>query len=377
MRARIAGTCSRTPVSTRPMNGGGFKTAACAAVSDKPSAAEARDAFYHRIMRGKWLLAVSAVVVLAVLAAVVSLARSSSRPPPVQRVSSPAPVPSEIALQGTVQAKRVISVPAPIEGTIERMLVDVGDTVFEGQVLASIRNDRLSGAEQLAQADAEKANQRVADMEKGAIAARLEASRARADATRAKIEFDQAEKTYLRQKILVAEGATPRLVFEKAERDYNTAKAESESLETVAHNAEERVDTLAKELEAARKIARLKTGDADEARAELAGAEVHSTASGLVVGRRGRAGDAVDRSMTDLFQIATDLASLQVLLTPDSKILPGIKAGQPALVELAEVPGGITGSVREIKAGQVFVDFTSPLPAVRPGITAQVKIKLS
>jgi len=32
--------------------------------------------------------------------------------------------------------------------------------------------------------------------------------------------------------------------------------------------------------------------------------------------------------------------------------------------------------VREIKAGRVFVDFTSPSPAVKPGLTAQVKIKL-
>ncbi|MGI8741821.1 MAG: HlyD family secretion protein [Bryobacteraceae bacterium] len=329
-------------------------------------------------MRGKWLLALGAVVLLAVVGGLASLARSGLRAP-----AKPAPlpqaavIPPEIILQGTIQARTVINIPAPMEGTLERMLVDVGDMVYEGQVLASIKNSRLDATEQSAQADAAKAQSRVADLDSASIAARLEASRARADATRAKIEFDQAEKAYLRQKMLVAEGATPRLVFEKAERDYHTLKADAESLETLAQNAEEHVGTLGKDLEAARKTAQSKGQDADEAKAELAGAEVHSTVDGVVVGRRGQAGEPVDRSMINLFQIATDIASLQVLLTPDSKLLPNIRAGQPALVEVAEAPGGMPGLVREVKAGQVFVDFSSPAATVKPGLTAQVKIKIS
>jgi hypothetical protein len=33
--------------------------------------------------------------------------------------------------------------------------------------------------------------------------------------------------------------------------------------------------------------------------------------------------------------------------------------------------------VREIKESRVFVEFTSPDPAVKPGMTAQVRIKLT
>lgn len=319
-------------------------------------------------------------MLLAVVAGFVSLARTGGRVVPAKPAASNTPVPvtaNEITLQGTIQAKSVVNIPVPVEGILDRMLADVGDSVYEGQLLASIKDSKLETADQTAQADAAKAQDRVADLESALIAARLEGSRSRADATRAKSEFERAEKAYLRQQMLVREGATPRLVFEKAEKEYNSLKADSESLEQIAQKAEERVSALTAELSTARNIAQAKAQDADEAKAELAAGEVHSTVDGLVVGRRGHAGDPVNRSMPDLFQIATHLSSLEVLLTPDSKLLPVIKSGQPALVQIAEANGGIAGTVREIKAGQVFVDFTSPSPDVKPGLTAQVKIKLS
>ncbi|MDQ6760310.1 MAG: HlyD family secretion protein [Acidobacteriota bacterium] len=330
-------------------------------------------------MRGKWLLLPALGMMAALAVGIAVLARNSShRPPaaPAKAVQQDA-VPSEIILQGRIQAKTVVNLGAPMEGVLERVLVEVGDSVYEGQLLASIKNPKLASHEETAQADAASAVVRVTDAENASIAARLEAARARADATRARIEFTQAEKTFLRQQMLLREGATPRLVFEKAEKDYNSLKADSESLEQLARRAEDRLNDLGKELENAKKLADSKSEDAAEAKAELAGAEVHSTVDGLIVSRRGQAGEPVDRSMVDLFQIATNLAALQVSLTPDSKVLPRIKAGQPALLEIAEAPGGVLGSVREIRAGQVFVDFSSPGIAVKPGLTAQVRIKIT
>lgn len=334
---------------------------------------------YDLDMRGKWLLVPALVVLAAVAVGIAFLARSSSHGQPAApgKAVQQAALPSEISLQGKIQAKTVVSLGAPMEGVLERILVEVGDSVYEGQLLASIKNPKLDSHEQAVQAEAARAVVRVTDAENASIAARLEAARARADATRARIEFTQAEKAFIRQQMLLREGATPRLVFEKAEKDYNSLKADSESLEQLAKRAEDRLSDLGKELDNAKKLADSKSEDAAEAKAELAGAEVHSTVDGMIVGRRGQAGEPVDRSMVDLFQIATNLASLQVSLTPDSKVLPSIKAGQPALLEIAEAPGGVLGSVREVRAGQVFVDFLSPGPAVKPGLTAQVRIKIT
>jgi multidrug resistance efflux pump len=275
-----------------------------------------------------------------------------------------------------VQARSVLNVRAPIEGIIERFLANVGDDVFEGEVLAHIKSAKLDANQETAQAAAERAQTRLHELEMSLTAARLEASRVRSDAIRTRAELDRAERNYTRQKLLMHEGATPRLVFEKAERDYNTLKTDAGNLEQLARSAEDRLTSLTKEIDSARTIAQAKAEELDDAQAELAAGDVHAPADGTVLGRSGQPGETVNRAATDLFQIAVNLNQLQVVLSPDPKTLERIHPGAPALIQIAEAPEGITAIVREVKSGQVFVDFTSPTPAVRPGLTAQVRLKL-
>jgi len=247
--------------------------------------------------------------------------------------------------------------------------------VFEGEVLARIKNTGLDSAAQSARLDAERAQGRVTDLESQLIAARLELSRARSDAIRAKADYERAEKAWQRQKMLLDAGATPRLTFEKAEKDYQNAKADSEGFQGTAQNAEDRVESLAKEIETAKAMVLAKSKDLDNAETQIAGGEVRSQVNGLVVARRGRAGDPVDQGMKDLLQIAVDLSALQVVVDPDPRTVQQIRQGQPALIEIAEAVSPIPGTVREVKAGQVFVDFTSPSPVIKPGLTAQVRME--
>ncbi len=316
-------------------------------------------------------------MLIAVAAGVLTLVRNGSErsPKPVQPLAQPA-TPLKISLPGRVQAKKIVSVKVPTEGIVERFMADVGEDVFEGELLARIKNVKIDSVAKRAEEDAARSQSRVADLEAGLTSARLEGSRARADATRTKAEFDKAEKVYQRQKMLVQEGATPRLTFEKAEADYRKLMADNESFGHLAAAAEERVTSIGKDLENARKLAQAKSQEMDEAKADLGSGEVHSPVDGVVISRHGQAGEPVNRGMQDLFQIGTELTSLQVALSPDSKLLPKFRAGQIASIQIAEAPGAIQGLVREIKAGEVFVDFASPLPAIKPGLTAQVTIEL-
>jgi multidrug resistance efflux pump len=85
----------------------------------------------------------------------------------------------------------------------------------------------------------------------------------------------------------------------------------------------------------------------------------------------------VNQDLKDLFQIAVELSSLEVVVEPEPPVLERIRPGQEAVIQVAEIPGeGLPGKVREIKSGQVVVEFVSPSPAVQPGLTAQVRIKL-
>jgi hypothetical protein len=54
-----------------------------------------------------------------------------------------------------------------------------------------------------------------------------------------------------------------------------------------------------------------------------------------------------------------------------------IQPGSPALVSLPDIGAdGILGSVKSIQGDQVIVAFTNPNPAVKPGMIAQVRIKV-
>jgi len=332
---------------------------------------------YHRGMRGKWLLFAGAVILAGAGAGALSLLRRSS-PPAQLKAAAPAPVfGPEIGFSGKVQARNLVAVAAATEGTVEEFAAEVGQEVFEGQLLARLRNTALETAVERAQAEFDRAQSRVTTVEANLIAARLEASRADADRNRARADAEKAEKTWLRQQLLHKEGATPRLVFERAQKEYLALKDEHETLTELAASTDERARSLMKEIDAARKTLDEKSEDLDLAKEDMQATEIYSPVDGILVARRGEAGAEVNPSMKDLFQIAVDLSSLEVVVEPDPPALARIRAGQPATVRLSEMANEpIPASVREVKGTQVLVEFTSPNPAIRPGLTAQVTIKI-
>jgi multidrug resistance efflux pump len=271
----------------------------------------------------------------------------------------------------------VDNVAVPVDGIVERFLASEGDDVFEGEVLAHIKSPKLDAALEAAQADSEHARDQVTSIGLDLNAARLEASRAQSEQTRTKAEYALAEKEYARQLALVKQGATPRLTFEKAEKDYNTLKAAIDGQETSAKSAQDRIEQLTKDLVKAQNGLEQKNNDLEEAKAELAAGDVHSPGDGMVMKRHGHVGELVDHTITDLFQIAVNLGTLQVTVKPDAQSIARIQPGQKVTIVVTQLPDPIPGTTREIKEGQVVIQFDSPSPLVKPGISAHLKIKLS
>jgi multidrug resistance efflux pump len=332
-------------------------------------------------MQGKWLLISVTAVLLGVAAGAVSLlwqsAKAPIRQPPAADSAPTVFTGSEVSLPGKVRARHVISIAVPIEGTIEVLLADVGQQVYQGELLGRIKNTGLEISRQLAAAVVERAQSRLSTLEGNFIAARLEASRAQADAARSRAEYERTEKIYLRQQMLVNEGATPRLTFEKAQKEYELAQSEYQALGELARQAEERVSSLRREIDESRRLLDSKNQDLESATEHLTAAEIHSPADGLVVGRSKQPGDEVESSQKDLFQIAVNLTALEAVLEPEPPVLARARAGQEAIIHAADLPGeGISGAVREIKDNQVIVEFDSPGPVLRPDQTVQVRIKL-
>jgi multidrug resistance efflux pump len=330
-------------------------------------------------MRGRWLLFAGTLILAAAAAGALTWLKRGA-PQPSKPPAEPAAVHAagrDLSLPGKIQAQHVVPVGAAVTGTIESLLVDVGQDVFEGQLLAHIGGHGLDSAREEASRSAQTAQEKVNAIESRISAARLEASRSRADANRARSQFERAEKTYQRQQMLNREGATPHLVYEKSEREFETARTEFNSLDELARQAENRAGQLTHELEAAKRALDDRNAELESATAEAAGAEIRSPVSGVVVAHKGDPGKALQPDEAkDLFEIAVDLSQLAVEIQPDPAALKRLRPGMDALLFVADFPGAIPGTVKEVRAADAIVEFTSPSAVIRPGMTAQVRLRL-
>lgn len=329
-------------------------------------------------MRGKWLLFGGIAFCLALGAGAFYWWMKQLAPASVVQVKTPSlPPGAEVRLEGKIQAINMLQVTAPIDGIAEEFAVKPGDEVYEGQILCRIANDSLIDNEHESALESDRATSRLNSAESELIAARLEDSRASADSARIRSELQRAEKTYLRQAQLVKEGAIPRNAFQKAEQDYLTLKSEAETLVSLAESARQGIRRVTDEVEMAKKAVAEKEQAHMAAKAELTAADVLSPLDGLVVAIHKNAGDTVSKNSSSLIDIASDLSQLELTLDANPGIAARVAAGQPALIQMAELPGnGLNATVKSVEGGSIVVEFSSPSPLVRPGMTAVVRLKL-
>jgi len=330
-------------------------------------------------MGRKWIGIAAGVMVAAGLIAWLAIrGRHTPAPKPAAAMAAaPAIQNSEVTLQGKIRPQHVTGVAASVPGFLEAFLVEPGTDVYEGQVLARIGAQGLESAREVAHAALERAQEQVSKAEAAVAAARLELSRAEADSTRARMALDRADRAFQRQQVLLKEGATPRLTYEKALHDYEAAQKEWDIVDATVRTGRDQVQGASQELAAAKKIVDDKAKALEDAQYALSAAEVHAPVDGYVVSRKGEVGADAQPIGNELFQIATDLYALEVSLQPKAEILKRIIPGQPALVLVLDLQSAaMQGTVREIKDGQAIVEFNSNLPAIKPGMNADVRLKL-
>lgn len=330
-------------------------------------------------MRGKWVLFAGIVILAAIAAGALSvLYKPSQTHAKKEPVAAAPPAEDEIALNGKLQAAHIVPVPAPIDGVLEAWDVEVGQDVLEGQQLGHVRNSGLESAQELAQTEVDRAQARMTGIEGSILSSRLEAARADADATRARIEAERLEKIYTRNQMLLREGAIPRIAFEKSEREYESVKLEATTAANVAAQSADRVAKLEKDLELARKALDDRRNALEDAKGRMDATNIVAPGDGTVIALKVEAGAEVERGMQDLVQLAVDPAILEFAAEPEPRLLERIKPGQHALVMVPEITDeGLAGQVREIKDTQVIVEFTSPNPAIKHGLNAGARIRLT
>jgi len=327
-------------------------------------------------MAGKWLLAAVGGLALGAGGAALSVYWKHRAPAAPIRKSGAALLRTngETTLSGKIRPQHIVPVMASIEGNLDGFLVEVGQEVFEGQTLARVGASGLELARNAAEAAVAAAQEQMTHTESSLAAARLEASRADAGQTRSRMAFDRAQQVLDRQQTLFRAGATSRQAYEKAQSDFGAARQDSEVTENAARASTELLDSLKNNLTAAQKNLAGRTQELEAAQTNLQSAEVRSPVDGILVARNGEAGKP---AAGELFEVATDLFALEVVLQAPPVLFSKLRPGQQALVLIPDLQSaGMPGTVKQLNAGEVVVEFECTLPAVKPGMLADVRFKL-
>jgi len=335
---------------------------------------------YHRGVRGKWLLIGGIVAVLALGGAAVALLlrQKAAAPAGTAGVQAAATFSGPVAsLPGRIEAVEVVAVPVPVSGRIESLPVSVGAEVAEGELLATIRSSELESQKEVANAELNRLRTRVSTLESTLIAARLEASRARESAGEARAIMDAAQKTLQRQELLFSKGAAAKQSVEKSQAAFDAAAGIYAGRQKVMQLADGRVAELNRDLDEQQKALDDKNKEHEDVAAQVVSGDVRSPVDGYVVSRKGAVGEEVALEVEDFFVIAVNLTELRAVVDAPPPMLEKVRAGQEAILQIAELPDGVPTKVTEVRDGQVIIDFTSPNPLIKPGITVQVVIKLN
>jgi multidrug resistance efflux pump len=320
------------------------------------------------------ICAVAAVAAAAGTGALLYWRSQATQPrPPAQ---AEAIVPADAAWAATVRARHVVDVPTPVAGTVEEILVESGQPVYEGQLVMRIKNTAIAAEQETAVRDGAAAEDQLNRFEAELTALRLEHSRARADFSRAQGEFERVDKLYQRESLLLSKGATPRRKFEQIEQEYLGKRADRDALEAAARAAEERLAAMQNRVDAARADRDAKSQELEAVREHAAAGDVRAPSDGVLLGTARGAGEEVEAGTPNLLRIAVNLSDLEAVVQPPPPVLARVRPGAEALVMFAETGDALAGSVREVAGAEVIVEFASPNPVIKPGMNAQVRLQL-
>jgi HlyD family secretion protein len=271
---------------------------------------------------------------------------------------------------GTVNVDVLATVGAKIPGRIQRMLVDEGDSVYSGQVVATLEDTDIRQVLQSAQ---DQLN--AARMTEQAGQATERAARATKEERRA-TEF-QAGRAWEREKHLVATGAVSQEEADQYQERSLTATSAIAAAEADIGAATAKVNVAHAEIAAREADVRLQQFN-------LSQTKIFTYVSGIVADRPKRSGDAIVAGETVL--TVADPKAILVDAYLDERLAGKIRAGQPATVILrGRAKEQIAGRVYRVRpqadpaAEEMTVEISFPLPAaeLQIGQWADVYVSVS
>lgn len=293
-----------------------------------------------RRLRGSWK-----IVALGVVALLVARQRFLVPVPVRAATVERGDVVREVFGRGTVESRREVELGFDVVGRVADILVDEGDRVKLGQVVAHLEPDTFA-------ADVKSASTGVA-VAKAAIA-RLDAEGRRAEAA---LEFADGEAKRMRS--LAKSGSVSPRDLDLAEQQLALARAEVDRVRAARAEAERQIS--------------LASGTVEVRNVAAARAVLVSPFDGLVIRRLRDPGDTVTVGSSVLRVVATDVLWSRAWI--DENALPALREKQPARVRLGAVGafafGGVVDRIgREVdrQTHELLVDVLLDKPPARIAI---------
>ena len=317
-----------------------------------------------------------ALLILGVLA-VTGVFRAAKPIPPEKIVTvERGDVARSVVARGKIEPLSSVGIKSKANGIIKALLVDAGESVTQGQILAELDKEDLEAAVREAKAtrDAEEANVQAA------IAAE---AKARIETANPELEFTRRD--YERAQGLFKEKIASQQQLDDAERAYQICRNRQQLLDAT-------VETAAAQTQQARARAAAAKASLDRAGETLGYATIRAPISGIVLQRPTEVGDAVSSllnlgSAASLIMILGDTSSVYIKGDVDEADIGKTELNQRVRTKVESYPNeSFEGVVKRIApmgkdqnnvtTFEGRVTISNPQGKLRVGMTANAEIVL-
>jgi multidrug resistance efflux pump len=276
-----------------------------------------------------------------------------------------------------------VKVGTRISGRVEKVLVDIGDRVEKGQILAELEKHELQSAVDKAAAALTAARAKLALLRKGARNEEIAAAEAAVDQAQAVLHTARLELK--RKQTLAAKKLISQEALDNAKRDVQVAEAKSAAAQSTV--ALKRKLYLPEEISLARAHVAEARAALETAKIRLGYATIRAPIRGVVATVSIQSGETVSAGLhAPTLVKVIDLSKLQVEAYVDEVDIGRVKVGKRATFTVDTYPQKeFKGRVQAIYPNAVLRDnvvnylsiiaFSEPIRNLRPGMTANVTIQ--
>ena len=281
-----------------------------------------------------------------------------------------------VTADGTLFPTNQWNVMPKITAPVQKFLVNRGDQVKEGQLLAMLENKDLVAAAAAARSQVDQAQASLQNTEQASIPESI--VKAQTDVESDQEQFDAARRVLESRQQLLKEGALARKSVDDASVQFASAKAQLET-------AKEHLRTLQTagkqaQINNARAQVELAQAQLRSAQAQVTYSEVRSPAAGVIADRPLYAGD-VAVAGTPLM-VVMDVSRVVARVNVPASDSTAIRVGQPATISLTDTGQEVPGQVTVVSPAtdpnsatiQVWVQADNPGRNLKPGVAVHVSI---